>query len=145
PLLHCGHHVCLFRAPLRWCAGPFRRPGSLALAQACVTSPPSGVRPRARVAVCRPPAQQSSTRLPPSSDDASRRPFRGRRAGAEHMITDLEFKSLPQQGYTRIPLMATAFADLDAPLSLYLKLAHGRGDGQHSFLLESVVGGERFG
>ncbi len=61
------------------------------------------------------------------------------------MITELEFKSLAQQGYNRIPLMAEAFADLETPLSLYLKLAHGRGDGQHSFLLESVVGGERFG
>ncbi len=61
------------------------------------------------------------------------------------MITELEFKSLTQQGYNRIPLMAEAFADLETPLSLYLKLAHGRGDGANSFLLESVVGGERFG
>ncbi len=61
------------------------------------------------------------------------------------MITELEFKSLAQQGYNRIPLMAEAFADLETPLSLYLKLAHGRGDGANSFLLDSVVGGERFG
>jgi anthranilate synthase component 1 len=61
------------------------------------------------------------------------------------MITELEFKSLAGQGYNRIPLMAEAFADLETPLSLYLKLAHGKGDGQRSFLLESVVGGERFG
>jgi len=61
------------------------------------------------------------------------------------VITELEFKSLAQQGYNRIPLMAEAFADLETPLSLYLKLAHGRGDGANSFLLESVVGGERFG
>ena len=61
------------------------------------------------------------------------------------MITELEFKSLAQQGYNRIPLMVEAFADLETPLSLYLKLAHGRGDGKYSFLLESVVGGERFG
>jgi anthranilate synthase component 1 len=61
------------------------------------------------------------------------------------MITELEFKSLAGQGFNRIPLMAEAFADLETPLSLYLKLAHGKGDGQHSFLLESVVGGERFG
>jgi anthranilate synthase component I len=61
------------------------------------------------------------------------------------MITELEFKSLAGQGYNRIPLMAEAFADLETPLSLYLKLAHGKGDGKHSFLLESVVGGERFG
>ena len=58
------------------------------------------------------------------------------------MITELEFKSLAAQGYNRIPLIAEAFADLETPLSLYLKLAGGA---RHSFLLESVVGGERFG
>jgi len=61
------------------------------------------------------------------------------------VITELEFKSLSAQGFNRIPLMAEAFADLETPLSLYLKLAHGQGDGKYSFLLESVVGGERFG
>ena len=61
------------------------------------------------------------------------------------MITELEFKSLSAQGFNRIPLMIEAFADLETPLSLYLKLAHAQGDGQYSFLLESVVGGERFG
>ncbi|MBK6470008.1 MAG: anthranilate synthase component I [Betaproteobacteria bacterium] len=58
------------------------------------------------------------------------------------MITELEFKSLASQGYNRIPLIAEALADLETPLSLYLKLAGGA---PHSFLLESVVGGERFG
>ncbi|HNG81339.1 MAG TPA: chorismate-binding protein, partial [Burkholderiaceae bacterium] len=58
------------------------------------------------------------------------------------MITELEFKSLAEQGYNRIPLVSEAFADLETPLSLYLKLAGGK---PHSFLLESVVGGERFG
>ncbi|WP_066334493.1 anthranilate synthase component I [Azohydromonas lata] len=58
------------------------------------------------------------------------------------MITELEFKSLAAEGFNRIPLIAEAFADLETPLSLYLKLAGGR---PHSFLLESVVGGERFG
>jgi len=58
------------------------------------------------------------------------------------MITELEFKSLAAQGFNRIPLIAEAFADLETPLSLYLKLASGAA---HSFLLESVVGGERFG
>ena len=61
------------------------------------------------------------------------------------MITELEFKSLSSQGYNRIPLMLEAFADLETPLSLYLKLAHSRDGGRYSFLLESVVGGERFG
>lgn len=61
------------------------------------------------------------------------------------VITELEFKSLAGQGYNRIPLVTEAFADLETPLSLYLKLAHASGDGKYSFLLESVVGGERFG
>ena len=61
------------------------------------------------------------------------------------MITELEFKSLAREGYNRIPLMAEAFADLETPLSLYLKLAHSKDGGKYSFLLESVVGGERFG
>ncbi|MBC5785514.1 anthranilate synthase component I [Ramlibacter sp. USB13] len=61
------------------------------------------------------------------------------------MITELEFKSLALQGHNRIPLIAEAFADLETPLSLYLKLAHAKGGGKLSFLLESVVGGERFG
>jgi anthranilate synthase component 1 len=61
------------------------------------------------------------------------------------VITELEFKSLSAQGYNRIPLMVEAFADLETPLSLYLKLAYTKDSGKHSFLLESVVGGERFG
>ena len=68
------------------------------------------------------------------------------------MITELEFKSLAAQGYNRIPMIAEAFADLETPLSLYLKLAYTGGGAaaaasgsQRSFLLESVVGGERFG
>ncbi|MEW6695121.1 MAG: anthranilate synthase component I [Pseudomonadota bacterium] len=61
------------------------------------------------------------------------------------MITELEFRSLAADGYNRIPLIAEAFADLETPLSLYLKLAHANHGGRNSFLLESVVGGERFG
>ncbi|GKS85365.1 anthranilate synthase component I [Acidovorax sp. SUPP1855] len=61
------------------------------------------------------------------------------------MITELEFKSLASEGYNRIPLIAEAFADLETPLSLYLKLAYSKDGGKYSFLLESVVGGERFG
>ncbi len=60
-------------------------------------------------------------------------------------MTESEFKELARQGYNRIPLQAQAFADLETPLSLYLKLAHVQDGGRHSFLLESVVGGERFG
>jgi anthranilate synthase component 1 len=58
-----------------------------------------------------------------------------------HPITEQEFKALAQQGYNRIPLVAETFADLDTPLSLYLKLANR----PYSYLLESVQGGERFG
>ncbi|MEI7464773.1 MAG: chorismate-binding protein, partial [Burkholderiales bacterium] len=68
------------------------------------------------------------------------------------MISDTEFSRLANEGYNRIPLIAQAFADLETPLSLYLKLACTDDDGRpsdthrrHSFLLESVVGGERFG
>ncbi|WP_310625861.1 chorismate-binding protein [Limnohabitans sp.] len=60
-------------------------------------------------------------------------------------MTETEFKQLAQEGYNRIPLVVEAFADLETPLSLYLKLAHVQHNGERSFLLESVVGGERFG
>ncbi|MBC7575018.1 MAG: anthranilate synthase component I [Herminiimonas sp.] len=60
-------------------------------------------------------------------------------------MTELEFKSLAAQGYNRIPLIAEAFADLETPLTLYLKLAQTQNLGKNTFLLESVVGGERFG
>jgi len=56
-------------------------------------------------------------------------------------MTELEFKQLAAQGYTRIPVLAEAPADLYTPLALYVKLANG----PYSYLLESVVGGERFG
>ena len=60
-------------------------------------------------------------------------------------MTELEFQSLAREGYNRIPLIGEHFADLDTPLSLYNKLAHSERGGANSFLLESVVGGERFG
>ncbi|GMV03013.1 MAG: anthranilate synthase component I [Burkholderiaceae bacterium] len=56
-------------------------------------------------------------------------------------MTEIEFRAIAAQGYNRIPLLLECFADLDTPLSLYLKLAQQ----PYSFLLESVVGGERFG
>ena len=56
-------------------------------------------------------------------------------------MTEAEFRAIAAQGYNRIPLVLESFADLDTPLSLYLKLANQR----YTFLLESVVGGERFG
>ena len=60
-------------------------------------------------------------------------------------MTELEFKSLANEGFNRIPLIAEAFADLETPLTLYLKLAQTQNAGKNTFLLESVVGGERFG
>ncbi len=52
-----------------------------------------------------------------------------------------EFNALAEQGYNRIPLMREVLADLDTPLSTYLKLA----DGPYSYLFESVQGGEKWG
>ncbi len=57
------------------------------------------------------------------------------------MLTQAEFNTLAQEGYNRIPVVLELFADLDTPLSVYLKLANQ----PYSYLLESVVGGERFG
>ena len=59
------------------------------------------------------------------------------------MLSPAEFSALAAQGYTRIPLMLETAADLETPLSVYLKLC-GQSSA-HSFLLESVLGGERFG
>ena len=56
-------------------------------------------------------------------------------------IDQTTFNALAAQGYNRIPLVLETFADLDTPLSLYLKLANQ----PYSYLLESVQGGERFG
>ena len=41
-----------------------------------------------------------------------------------HSLTEQEFNQLATQGYNRIPLVAEIYADLDTPLSLYLKLAN---------------------
>ena len=56
-------------------------------------------------------------------------------------MNQAHFNQLAAEGYNRIPVTLETFADLDTPLSIYLKLAAG----PNSFLLESVVGGERFG
>ena len=57
------------------------------------------------------------------------------------MISKQEYQAQADAGYNRIPLVQELLADLDTPLSLYLKLANQ----PFSYLLESVVGGERFG
>jgi anthranilate synthase component 1 len=56
-------------------------------------------------------------------------------------MDEQQFKQLAAEGYNRVPVVLETFADLDTPLSVYLKLANK----PWSYLLESVQGGERFG
>jgi anthranilate synthase component 1 len=56
-------------------------------------------------------------------------------------MTPEQFASLSESGYNRIPVYREVLADLDTPLSTYLKLASG----PYSYLLESVQGGEKWG
>jgi len=56
-------------------------------------------------------------------------------------MTPEQFIQYAQQGYNRIPISREVLADLDTPLSAYLKLA----DGPYSYLFESVHGGEKWG
>ncbi|SFT46553.1 anthranilate synthase component 1 [Halomonas saccharevitans] len=57
------------------------------------------------------------------------------------MMTPERFHELADAGYNRIPVTREVLADLDTPLSTYLKLA----DAPWTFLLESVQGGEKWG
>ncbi len=52
-----------------------------------------------------------------------------------------QFDQLAQQGHNRIPIYQCISADLDTPLSAWLKLANGK----HTFLFESVEGGVQWG
>lgn len=56
-------------------------------------------------------------------------------------MTREEFLSLAAQDFNRVPVVREVLADLDTPLSTYLKLA----DAPYSYLLESVQGGEKWG
>lgn len=56
-------------------------------------------------------------------------------------MNQAEFDQLAKQGYNRIPVAREVLADLDTPLSTYLKLA----DAPYSYLLESVQGGDKWG
>ena len=56
-------------------------------------------------------------------------------------MTPEQFNQYAQQGYNRIPISREVLADLDTPLSAYLKLA----DGAYTYLFESVHGGEQWG
>ena len=57
------------------------------------------------------------------------------------MITQEQFQQFAAEGYNRIPVVREVLSDLDTPLSVYLKLA----DGPHTYLFESVEGGETWG
>ena len=56
-------------------------------------------------------------------------------------MTPQSFAALADQGYNRIPVARQVLADLDTPLSTYLKLA----DQPYTDLFESVQGGEKWG
>ena len=56
-------------------------------------------------------------------------------------MTPNEFDALIEQGYNRIPVVCEVLADLDTPLSVYLKLV----EGPFGFLFESGHGGEKWG
>ncbi len=56
-------------------------------------------------------------------------------------MTPEKFDALVSQGYNRIPVVCEVLADLDTPLSVYLKLV----DGPYGYLFESVQGGEKWG
>ncbi len=56
-------------------------------------------------------------------------------------MTPEQFQDLASQGYNRIPVSREVLADLDTPLSTFIKLAQG----PYSYLFESVHGGEKWG
>ena len=57
------------------------------------------------------------------------------------MLSHAQFQRYAADGFTLVPVVREVLSDLDTPLSVYLKLA----DGPHTYLFESVEGGERFG
>ncbi len=56
-------------------------------------------------------------------------------------MTPLDFAALAAQDYNRVPMVRQVLADLETPLSTYLKL----GRGLHTYFFESVQGGEKWG
>lgn len=56
-------------------------------------------------------------------------------------ISKVEFQQLKAEGFKRVPVAATFLADMETPLTAYLKLARGA----YSYLFESVQGGEKWG
>jgi anthranilate synthase component 1 len=57
------------------------------------------------------------------------------------VMTPEQFKTLAGQGYNRIPVSREVLADLDTPVSTFIKLANK----PYSYLFESVHGGEKWG
>ncbi len=57
------------------------------------------------------------------------------------MLSHEQFNQYAERGYNRIPLVREVLADLETPLSTYLKLASR----PYGYLLESVQGGEKWG
>jgi len=56
-------------------------------------------------------------------------------------MTPEKFDDLAAAGHNKIPVVCEVLADLDTPLSVYLKLV----DGPYGYLFESVHGGEKWG
>lgn len=56
-------------------------------------------------------------------------------------LTAEQFQAFAAEGYNHVPVVREILADLETPLSAYLKLANG----PYTCLLESVLGGETWG
>ena len=60
---------------------------------------------------------------------------------ANHIVQPSEFAAFADQGFTHVPIAREVLADLDTPVSTYLKLANQ----PYSYLFESVQGGDQWG
>ena len=56
-------------------------------------------------------------------------------------MQDSDFEAFGNAGYNRVPVVREVLADTETPLSIYLKLANTT----HSYLFESIQGGEKWG
>jgi anthranilate synthase component 1 len=56
-------------------------------------------------------------------------------------LSQSEFLALAEQGYTHVPIVQEILADLDTPVSTFLKLANH----PYSYVFESVQGGDKWG
>ena len=78
---------------------------------------------------------------PTPATPCSSKPISSKAGFSQHRLTQSELEKIKQQGFNRVPLVREVLADLDTPLSTYLKLA----DAPYSYLFESVQGGEKWG